>query len=77
MTGRLDFQRNHPPVAEALRGAEPQEDACQAPASAALAYEPRFPARVHVGRQRQQVCLERELLDHNQLVFEKKPSPSG
>jgi cyclopropane-fatty-acyl-phospholipid synthase len=36
-------------------------------------FRPAFAAGVSANR----VCLERELLDHNRLMFEKKPSPSG
>ena len=51
------LHRNHPPVAGAVRGAEPQEDAAQAPAAPSLADERRFPARVHLGREREQRLL--------------------
>jgi hypothetical protein len=64
-------------VVEALRGAEPQEDAAHAPASAALAHGRRFRFAFTSGVGANMVCFERELLDHSRLVFEKKPSPSG
>jgi hypothetical protein len=51
------LHRNHPPVAGAVRGAEPQEDAAQAPAAPSLADERRFPARVHLGRECEQRLL--------------------
>ena len=49
--------RDHPPVAEAVRGAEHRKDAAQAPASPPLAHQRRFPARVHLRRERQQRLL--------------------
>ena len=56
-SGRLDYIETIRPVAPAVRRAEPEEDAAQAPADPTLADERRFPAGVHLGRECEQRLL--------------------
>ena len=51
------LHRDHPPVAHALRRAEPEEVAAQAPARAPLAHQRRLSPRVHLGREPEQRLL--------------------
>jgi len=56
-SGRLDYIETIRPVAQAVRRAEHEKDAAQAPAAPPLADELRLPARVHLGREREQRLL--------------------
>src|SRR6202040_2606687 len=51
------LHRDDPPVEREDRGAEPQKDAAQACAAAALADKRRLPDGVHIRRQREQGLL--------------------
>ncbi len=57
ISGRLDYIETISAVERADQGAEPQQDAAQAPARAALAHQRRLPPRVHLRRERQQGLL--------------------
>jgi hypothetical protein len=48
------LHRDHPPVANAVCRSKPQQDAAQAAVASTLAHQRRLPARVHLGRERQQ-----------------------
>ena len=65
------LHRDHPPVAQAVRGAERPQAAVEATAAASLADERDFRLAFTSGVSANSVCFERELLDHYRLVFEK------
>jgi hypothetical protein len=56
-SGRVDYIETIRQWRKRFAAPEPQKDAAQAPAPAALADELRFPARVHLGREHQQRLL--------------------
>ena len=66
------LHRDDRPVEQGIGARSLRQDPAEAPAGSPLAHQRGFPPRVHLGCERQQVCFERELLDHRRLVFEKR-----
>ena len=65
------LHRDDPPVAQAVRRAEREEDAAQAPAAPRWLTSSDFRLAFTSGVSANSVCFERELLDHHRIVFEK------